>query len=109
MSVFRYLYGRRMSAGDAVLTNARAAAASLSSKVTSASACSWVSEMYSAWWMSGQFSLADYPTSSRSRRPEPHADVPYMTCLNTKGVGKNADDALVRRCVIRLVDLSKGR
>ena len=44
-----FVYGRRMSAGDAVLTNARAAAASLSSTVTSASACSWVSAMYSAW------------------------------------------------------------
>jgi hypothetical protein len=44
-----FVYGRRMSAVDAVLTNARAAVASLSSRVTSASACSWVSAMYSAW------------------------------------------------------------
>jgi hypothetical protein len=38
MSVFRYLYGRRMSAGDTVSTNARAAAASFLSAVASASA-----------------------------------------------------------------------
>jgi hypothetical protein len=44
-----FVYGRRMSARDAVLTKARAEVASLSSKVTSASACSWVSAMYSAW------------------------------------------------------------
>lgn len=43
-----FVYARRMSAGDAILTNARAVAASFLSAVTSASACSWVSAMYSA-------------------------------------------------------------
>jgi hypothetical protein len=38
-----------MSAGDTVSTNVRAAVASFVSAVASASACSWVSAMYSAW------------------------------------------------------------
>lgn len=41
-------YGRRMSVGGTVSTNPRAAAARSASAVASASACSWVSAMYSA-------------------------------------------------------------